>query len=428
MFSHLGPPKRRTTAEEEERAKNPRPEDSVYYHPTLNPTGAPPPGKPPMFQSSIGPRIPLSAASSSGAASSSEDGILVDSLPNSVNNSLGDGSVLPESLPLPPPPPLPPNPAAANSGISLPPPPPPPPGPLPPKEQIANRTLLPPPPLHHSAQPPPPGISGSERENNQSAFSDQPPSKDLTQVPTILPPPPGLPPNLANTQFEGATSDAETNNTLVARDFTKMVPPPPPPRQQPPVPGPTLIPNIHPDVLPPGISLFHPPPPPPTDMRPPLSTPGLPSRPPPPGMMVPMIPRPPYGPPPGPPPMMRPPLPPGPPPTFQEDDHAAYGVAAHHKPSYIKSAASTVVKRPLAQHTPELTAMVPASVRVRREMAAPKAKAKASLPTTAASARPATTFVKPAPVDSSSAPKAGSIDDSYMAFLEDMKALGALEG
>lgn len=29
-------------------------QDSVYYHPTLNPTGAPPPGKPPMFKSSIG--------------------------------------------------------------------------------------------------------------------------------------------------------------------------------------------------------------------------------------------------------------------------------------------------------------------------------------------------------------------------------------
>ncbi|KAA8540909.1 hypothetical protein F0562_024953 [Nyssa sinensis] len=72
MFSHLGPPRRRSTAEEEERVKHPKPEDSVYYHPTLNPTGAPPPGKPPMFKSSIGPRIPLSAASSSGAASSSK--------------------------------------------------------------------------------------------------------------------------------------------------------------------------------------------------------------------------------------------------------------------------------------------------------------------------------------------------------------------
>lgn len=29
-------------------------QDSVYFHPTLNPTGAPPPGKPPMYRSSIG--------------------------------------------------------------------------------------------------------------------------------------------------------------------------------------------------------------------------------------------------------------------------------------------------------------------------------------------------------------------------------------
>ncbi|KAM0979704.1 hypothetical protein ACFX13_015797 [Malus domestica] len=63
--------------------------------------------------------------------------------------------------------------------------------------------------------------------------------------------------------------------------------------------------------------------------------------------------------------------------------------------------------------------MVPASVGVRREMAAPKAKAKPSLSTTAAPTQSA---------NSSSAPKGKSIDDSYMAFLEDMKALGALEG
>ncbi|CAN6585245.1 unnamed protein product [Malus baccata var. baccata] len=240
------------------------------------------------------------------------------------------------------------------------------------------------------------------------------------------PPPPGLLPKSTNNQSGGATFDAEINNAQLTKDFTNMVPPPPPPRQQPPVPGPTLIPNLHPDVLPPGISRF-PPPPPPPDMRPPLSTPGLPTQPGPPGMMVPMIPRPPYGPPPGPPPMMRPPLPPGPPPTYQEDDYAAR-VAAHQKPSYVKSAASTVVKRPLAQHTPELTSMVPASVRVRREMAAPKAKAKPSIPTTAAPTRSATPPVKPESANSSSAPKGKSIDDSYMAFLEDMKALGALEG
>lgn len=81
LVSHLGPPRRRTTAEEDEKDKHPKPEvrsgfwrsfrfffayswtilikifwlqDSVYYHPTLNPTGAPPPGKPPMYKSSIG--------------------------------------------------------------------------------------------------------------------------------------------------------------------------------------------------------------------------------------------------------------------------------------------------------------------------------------------------------------------------------------
>jgi hypothetical protein len=37
-------------------------QDSVYYHPTLNPSGAPPPGKPPMYKSSIGSYIHLSFA------------------------------------------------------------------------------------------------------------------------------------------------------------------------------------------------------------------------------------------------------------------------------------------------------------------------------------------------------------------------------
>lgn len=154
---------------------------------------------------------------------------------------------------------------------------------------------------------------------------------------------------------EGPTSDAESNNPSLTTDLSK-IPPPPPPRQQPPVPGPPLMPTLQPDVLPPGISRF-PPPPPPPDMRPPLAAPGLTNQPTPPGMMVPLIGRPPYGPPPGP-PMMRPPLPPGPPPSFQDDDHALYRPPAPQKPSYVKSAAPTVVKRPLAQHTPELTSMV----------------------------------------------------------------------
>ncbi|EFJ09703.1 hypothetical protein SELMODRAFT_447609 [Selaginella moellendorffii] len=89
-----------------------------------------------------------------------------------------------------------------------------------------------------------------------------------------------------------------------------------------------------------------------------------------------------------------------------------------NKPFYVKSAAPTATKRPLAQHTPGLTAMVPASVRVRRETA-PKAKPKPSVTHAAAPAitpRPPVLAVKPQ-----------SIDDSYSAFLEDMKALGAFD-
>lgn len=72
---------------------------------------------------------------------------------------------------------------------------------------------------------------------------------------------------------------------------------------------------------------------------------------------------------------------------------------------------------------------VPASVRVRRETVAPKLKAKSQLTTTPAISKPSgPTFTgKPETVTSSGA-KSQSIDDSYMAFLEDMKALGALDG
>ncbi|KAJ0677546.1 putative WW domain binding protein [Helianthus annuus] len=158
-------------------------------------------------------------------------------------------------------------------------------------------------------------------------------------------------------------------------------------------------------------------------MRPPLGMPG--QQPPPLGMMPPaMMPRPPFGPP----PMMRPPLPPGPPPHLMEE---FYRPTVPQKPSYVKSAASTVVKRPLAQHTPQLTAMVPASVRVRRESAAPKAKPKPSVSSVSVVSHPAPTptVLKPPTVKppSSSAAKPTSVDDSYMAFLEDMKALGALD-
>ncbi|CAN4099342.1 unnamed protein product [Withania somnifera] len=397
-----GPPRRRTAAEEEERVKHPKPEDSVYYHPTLNPTGAPPPGKPPMFKSSIGPRIPLSAASSS--KSDVEDGTLSalppppppPPLPPTGDADSVDGSAVPASLPLPPPPPMPPKPTMTDIG-----------------EQMFGHPPLPPPPprpLHQSAQP---GIGGNEKDKNHSAL-DEMSATEQNQASSMLPrppPPPGLP-----LKSDGVPADADAK-VLEAKDHLKL--PPPPPRQQPSGPGPAMVPTLHPDVLPPGISRF-PPPPPPTDMRPPL---GITVQPAPPGMMVPLLPGPPFGPPGGPPLMMRPPLPPGPPP-FQQDGPR---LLAPQKPSYVKSAASTVVKRPLAQHTPELTSMVPASVRVRRESALPKPKPKSSAAITINQPAVTPPVVKHEST-SASAPKPQSIDDSYTAFLEDMKALGALEG
>ncbi|KAK9104834.1 hypothetical protein Scep_021678 [Stephania cephalantha] len=442
MFSHLGPPRRRTTAEEEERVKHPKPEDSVYYHPTLNPTGAPPPGKPPMYKSSIGPRIPLSAASSSGASTKleSEEAASLPPpppLPLSESSELdsSSASALPSYLPLPPPPPMPPMPPA-NQGTLLPPPPlpPPPPGP-PPREQAAVSAPLPPPPmLQRPSQPPPPSTAAIEREKGQIPSSEDAIAKESDQVPVTLPPPPPPPPGLpVNQQSEGAPSKVEPNVTSGIEDGSNLVlppPPPPPPRQALPMHRPGLIPNLQLDVLPPGILRLPPPPPPP---GPPLSGPGIPGHPTVPGMAVPPMHRPPFGPPPGPPPMMRPLLPPGP---FvgREDGNAAMRLPLPPpppppKPSYVKSAEPTVVKRPLAQHTPELTAMVPASVRVRRETAVHKSKPKPQLTTVITAPQPAAHVpVRTSQqVSSSSTPKPQTIDDSYMAFLEDMKALGALD-
>lgn len=81
----------------------------------------------------------------------------------------------------------------------------------------------------------------------------------------------------------------------------------------------------------------------------------------------------------------------------------------------------------LSMHFVLFCFQVPASVRVRRESALPKPKPKASpaLP----SSRPmiAPPVAKQQLTIPTSAPKPKSIDDSYMAFLEDMKELGALD-
>ncbi|CAM8967529.1 hypothetical protein QQ045_005770 [Rhodiola kirilowii] len=71
---------------------------------------------------------------------------------------------------------------------------------------------------------------------------------------------------------------------------------------------------------------------------------------------------------------------------------------------------------------------IQASVRVRRETTTPKPRPKASgAAATTVVHSFAPSFAKPAPRPSSTV-KSQSVDDSYSAFLEDMKALGALDG
>ncbi|XP_010515101.1 PREDICTED: protein enabled homolog [Camelina sativa] len=415
MFSHL--PQQRRTGEEDARSRNLTPQDSVYYHPTLNPTGAPPPGKPPMYKSSIGPGIPLDGVSSIRAASSSntesEDAEVTAPPPPPL---VIDGSSPGSTLPLPPPPPLPPNPPVPTTGLAFPPPPP---GP-PPNERVSVRPPLPPPPpLPQSSQLPPPGLTGSETDSNVLPSSDQTFSDHKVSTVTFIPPPPpGLPQKPVSNGSDGGPLNSDTTSSnLQDANFSTMVTPPLLPQQH----QPALLSNLQPDLLHPGILHF---PPLPPDMCPP---PG----PAPHGMLGHQgVPRLPYA---RPPPMMRPPLPRGPPPNVQ-DGHAMSRPYVPQKPSYVKAAAPTVVKRPLAQHTPELTSMVLASVRVKRESAAttkpkPNTLRASTLGFTPRTITTYAALVKPASATNTSAPsKPQSIDASYSAFLEDMKALGALDG
>ncbi|KAE8783147.1 WW domain-binding protein 11 [Hordeum vulgare] len=439
MFSHLGPPKRRPAADEDDRAKNPMPEDSVYYHPTLNPSGAPPPGKPPMYKSSIGPRIPLPSTAGVGAPSSiteSEEAgpstMPPPPPPPPLPASSEPSDLSAPSLPLPPPPPPPP-PKPAGSAIApgLPLPPPPPPPGAPPREPVLDHTLLPPPPPPPQRPLQPPPLPGINVLNNKQAVGEGASSADSTQAPVVLPPPPP-PPRLPPNSNEMQDTDNAAMDTPVVKEDAKIsrfLPPPPPhPSQLLPLPPrPPMMPPVQPDILSPGMVRF-PPPPSPPDSRPSFMVTGVAACPPPPPPALPpaQMPMAPFGVLPGPPTMLRPPFFPGP-------EFAAFGPRPQlpQQPSYVKSAASTVVKRPLAQHTPELTAMVPASVRVKRESALPKPKPKAqqqqqsSAPSYSA-LTPSVTPIKSAAQPSPSASKPQSIDDSYMAFLEDMKQLGAL--
>ncbi|GMH33184.1 hypothetical protein BSKO_01018 [Bryopsis sp. KO-2023] len=129
------------------------PEDSRYYHPTLNPTGAPPPGKVNAFQCPVPSTAPAVRPPSKA------------------------------SLPIPAPPPLPPGPAPMGMGALPPPPaaPPLPPGPAPQMPQGGRLPL--PPPLT-----PPPGYD----EPGRRFFGDV----------EVLPPPPGPPPSDEDSDVE----------------------------------------------------------------------------------------------------------------------------------------------------------------------------------------------------------------------------------
>ncbi|KAF8644858.1 hypothetical protein HU200_066302 [Digitaria exilis] len=383
--SHLGQPKRRPAAEEEDRA-NPKPEDSVYYHPTLNPSGAPPPGKPPMYKSSIGPRIPLPSSSTAGASSSmSESEAGPSTLPPpppppplpATSESI-DPSVTSFPLPpVPPPPPPPPKPVSDSALPSLPPPPPPPPGPRP-REPVSGHTVLPPPP--------------------------PPPHRSPSVVLPPPPPPPGLPPKSNDMEAAGTSKDTSG----FKQDTAARVLPPAPPPQSSNLQSLPPRPPLQPDMLAPGVMRFPPPPPPPPDSRPQFMAPGV---------AGPLYPLQDY-------PSSDPDatvwrsswsttnayasILPGPP--MHPDEFTAFGTKASvtQQPSYVKSAAPTVVKRPLAQHTPELTAMVPASVRVKRESALPKPKPKVQQQqqsSTPSISKPSVTLVRSDAQPSSSAPK-----------------------
>ena len=85
----------------------------------------------------------------------------------------------------------------------------------------------------------------------------------------------------------------------------------------------------------------------------------------------------------------------------------------------VVSAQSTVVKRPLAQNDRQLTAMVPAALRVRREQAAAAKRQKAAAPG----------FGLAPQLNDTAAPRATpapSKDDDFLCFMEEMQEMGAI--
>ncbi|KAJ9528001.1 hypothetical protein QJQ45_005552 [Haematococcus lacustris] len=281
-----------------------RPEDSRYYHPTLNPTGAPPPGK-------------LAAALITAPAAGSKAGSAAGNIP------------LPKAPPLPagPAPKLPAPPAA----------PPLPSGPAPgqPSLQEAPLVLLPAPPG------PPPGWTGEVLPPPTAPPpgwrlpppSGPPPGMLAGALPPRMPPPPGPPPG-----YTGAPSHSVQQQAIrPGEEGTAAGMEPAGSSQQGGV-APLPPPLVPPPQFAPGMPLMPPPayPPPGAQQQPNFLLPP-PSHPPPGHATQPAA-----------------------------ATSKAAGTGAGAAAATI-TAAATVVKRPLAHLDKSLTSMVPASVRVKRE-------------------------------------------------------------
>lgn len=297
-------------------------EDSVYWHPTLNPQGLPPPGKPQRYKAqTVALEGPLAAGG--GRAQAGPPGTHL-------------------ALPMPAPPPLPSGPAPGG----------------------AERPLLPPPPKAPLPAGPAPG----------SAVLPPPVGPPPGMAAKPLPPPEGPPPGMSNGgqgegSMEGAASQAKPLPPPVGPPPGLALPSGPPPGRLAPPPGP-----------PPGFAGRLPPP-----MMPP------------PGFRTPM------------------PPPAGAPPGAKKDAN----------PTVMGQ--STVIKMPRATDDKTVTAMVPASLRVRRDQNAMRLRA-VGRPGVAVAAGfgllPA--LEKPAPAAAPKPAVPAETDKKYQDFLAEMSALGAL--
>ncbi|MEW5314196.1 MAG: hypothetical protein WDW38_005711 [Sanguina aurantia] len=430
-----------------------RPEESRYYHPVRNPTGAPPPGK--VASTVVAPMAPAG-----------NSGIPVPRPP-----PLPAGPK-PTHLMLPPPPLAPPlpkgmaPPSSSSAGIHLPPPSGPPPSMIlpPPAGPPPGRALLPPPPgpppgmaLLPPPSGPPPGmrLPRPQRPPPHTAAHAAAAAPDAAAAETAArcchgPQQPRTPAHLPRaylSQLAAAPVPSTQSTGLTEEDgppgaSSSSAPAPQPlPPMSAPSPQPQFPAMAPPPFMmgPPGAYQQQPflgaPMGPPPGMAPHMlgAPPSGPPRFPPPQMRLP----PPSGPPPGmlPPPSALPPgmLPPpsGPPPTYSSQPHISQPplgpppglpptmlAAQQAKKDIAKTitGASTVVKRPFAQNDKTVTCMVPASVRVRRD----EGEAKRHKAPEAASL-----LGKPRAVKEPVAPP--SSDVKYLEFLTTMTDLGAFE-